>query len=170
MILKWFGVIMVILGCGGTGFLIAANYRREEKSLRQFIRILDFMECELQYHLTSLPELCRQVSAHFKQMPGILFSEIAAQMDTQDTANTESCMKAVLDRWKNIPPLTYQKFELLGNSIGRFDLQGQLKGIAAVRNECVKSLEQMENEKENKLRSYQTLGLCAGAALAILLV
>ena len=54
MILKVIGVILVIAGCGGVGFRIAANHRLEEKTLRQLIGILDYMECELQYRLTPL--------------------------------------------------------------------------------------------------------------------
>jgi hypothetical protein len=58
----------------------------------------------------------------------------------------------------------------LGQSLGRFDLNGQLLGIAAVRNTCRSKLQQFEKNKEVRLRSYQTLGLCAGAALAILFI
>ncbi len=170
MILKWFGVFFVILGCGSVGFLIAVNYRREEKSLRQLIGILDYMECELQYRLMPLPELCRQVALQFKEIPGIVFYELSLEMNAQIAPNMEACFAAVLTRMKSVPPITYRKIESLGKSIGRFDLEGQLKGIDAVRHDCRRTLEQLENNRESRLRNYQTLGLCAGAALAILLV
>ena len=63
---KLFGALLVICGCGGMGFSIAAASKREEAALRQLIGALDFMECELQYHLTPLPELCRQAGRETK--------------------------------------------------------------------------------------------------------
>ena len=59
---------------------------------------------------------------------------------------------------------------LLGQTLGRFDLPGQLKGIKAVQESCRRELARLERNRDARLRSYQTLGLCAGAALVILLV
>lgn len=53
MIIKIFGSILVIAGCGGFGFKIAAARRKEEKTLRNLISALDFMECELQYRMST---------------------------------------------------------------------------------------------------------------------
>ena len=43
-------------------------------------------------------------------------------------------------------------------------------GVETVRGECRRELEQMNVNKDVRLRSYQTLGFCAGAAVAILLI
>ena len=58
----------------------------------------------------------------------------------------------------------------LGDHLGRFDLQGQINGLEHCREHCVSKLKLLSDNKEKRLRSYQTLGLCAGAAIAILLV
>ena len=58
----------------------------------------------------------------------------------------------------------------MGSSLGRFDLDGQLLGLEAVRVYCQEQLSEMSKDRDVRLRSYQTLGLCAGAALAILFV
>jgi len=170
MIMKLIGVILVIAACGSVGFKIAANYRQEERSLRQLISILDYMEWELHYRLTALPELCRQASRVFDGLPAVAFLKLAQEMESQIAPNMECCMSAVLEKLSNIPPITKNKMELLGKSIGRFDLEGQLKGLKAVRQDCRRELDALSTNRESRLRSYQTLGLCAGAALAILLV
>lgn len=168
--LKLIGVILVIAACGGVGFRIAANYRNEEKSLRQLIGILDFMECELQYRLTPLPDLCRQVAKAFQYTPGDVFLELALEMESQVSPDMLHCMIVALDGCKTLPSITKAELILLGKSIGRFDLEGQLKGLEAVRQDCRRNLETLSNNRDSRLRSYQTLGLCAGAALAILLI
>ena len=170
MVLKILGVILVVAGCGGVGFRIAANHQQEERALRQLIGILDYMACELQYRLTPLPALCRQAAAEFRQIPGKVFLELALEMEAQVSPDMVSCMDAVLKRNRDIPSVTCSALELLGRSIGRFDLEGQLNGLEAVRQECRRNLSLLSNDRDIRLRSYQTLGLCAGAALAILFV
>ncbi|MBQ8358513.1 MAG: stage III sporulation protein AB [Oscillospiraceae bacterium] len=170
MILKLMGIVLVIAGCGGIGFRIAANHRQEEKNLRQLIGILDYMECELQYRLTPLPALCRQAAKEFPGMLGNVFLELALEMEAQASPDMECCMSAALCKARNLPPITKEGMELLGKTIGRFDIEGQLKGLEAVRQDCRRNLECLSDNRDNRLRSYQTLGLCAGAALAILFV
>ena len=170
MTLKILGSILVIAGCGGVGFRIAANHRLEEKSLRQLVSILDYMECELQYRLTTLPDLGRQATNEFNGIPGKVLYELTAEMESQVAPDITCCMQAVLGRNKDVPPITRKILELLGMSIGRYDLNGQLKGLESVRYECRRNIELLSNNKDTRLRSYQTLGLCAGAALAILLI
>ena len=128
------------------------------------------MECELQYRLTPLPALCRQVSAAFRTAPASVFEKLAQEMEAQVSVDVGCCMDVVLSNAKSIPPITEKILAQLGKSIGKFDLEGQLKGLEAVRQECKRNLAMLSENRENRLRSYQTLGLCAGAALAILFV
>ena len=170
MTLKTFGIILVVLGCSGAGFLMAVNYRLEEKSLKQLVRILDYMESELQCRLTAFPELCRQISRDFDGIPGRILGELSIEMDSQISPDIKCCMQTVLARKKDTPPITRKMLEILSRSAGRFDLNGQIRNLESVRFECNRNIELLENNKDARLRSYQTLGLCAGAALAILLV
>lgn len=169
MILKLMGTAFVVAGCGGIGFRIAANHRREEANLRQLLGILDYMECELQYRLTPMPELCGQVVRVFPGVLGNVFSELCTEMDAQVLPDLDTCMSVAV-KAKKLTPLTQEELLLLGKSIGRFDLEGQLKGLDAVRQDCKRQLESLSCNRETRIRSYQTLGLCAGAALAILFV
>lgn len=170
MILKLMGTAFVVAGCGGIGFRIAANHRREEINLRQLIGILDYMECELQYRLTPLPELCRQIAGVFTGVIGNVFSELSSEMDAQVLPDMCTCMSATIAKMTKLTPVAQEELLLLGKSIGRFDLDGQIKGIEAVRQDCRRQLENLSSNRETRIRSYQTLGLCAGAALAILFV
>ena len=168
--LKLFGVIFIIAGCGGVGFRLAANHKKEERTIRQLIEIIDFMACELQYRLTPLPDLCREVAKQFPSTLSDVFSELALEMDAQLFSDMSICMAVVLNKNRTLPQISRSQLELLGKSIGRFDLEGQLKGLNTVCEECKRKLKILANNRESRLRSYQTLGLCAGAALAILLI
>lgn len=170
MLYKLIGAIIIVLACGGVGFQLAAQFRSEEKSLYNLLSILDFMECQLRYQLTPLPTLCREVATVFPQVPGHFFSELSRIMESQQIQDVESCVCQALNSCGNIPDITKIIISDLGKTIGRFDLDGQLKGLAAAKNECKRNLNILATCRETRLRSYQTLGLCAGAAIAILLI
>ena len=170
MTAKILGVILVITGCGGLGFLIAAAHKKEIKTLKQLISALDYMECELQYRMLPLPELCRQVSNMQTGHLRTVFLQLAQEMDNQVSPNVEKCMYAALEKFRDIPCHTRKILEQLGSSLGCFDISGQLKGLDAIRNESKQVLKLCSENQDVRLRSYKTLGICAGAAVAILLV
>ena len=170
MSFKCIGAVLVLCGCAFAGFSMCACYRRDESQLRQLLGAMDYMVCELQYRVTPLPELCRQAGAQHDGFVGQLFSNLAAELDAQVSPDVQSCLAAAAARSGPLSGRLEEAVCILGSSLGRFDLQGQLQGLDAVRNYCRTELEQMSDGRDTRLRSYQTLGLCAGAALAILFV
>ena len=170
MSIKWIGAILVVVGCSGVGFTMAANYRREEWTLRALIRALDYMTCELQYRLTPLPELCRQAGKESGTPAGKALINLAQELESQISPDADSCMYAALSRMTDLPAATDEALRLLGSCLGRFDLNGQLQGLEQVRLHCRGALAALEAGRDQRVRGYQTLGVCAGAALAILLV
>lgn len=170
MAIKWIGAICVLAACGGFGFQIAATQKREEHSLLQLLRVLDFAECELQYRLTPLPDLCRNAAAECSGALNELFLCLSRELEDQISPNATSCMQAALGRVKNLPTQTGEVLLMLGASLGKFDLGGQIRGIDSVRHECNRRLDALSENQDVRLRSYKTLGLCAGAALVILFI
>lgn len=170
MLFKIIGAALIVIACGSVGFCLAAQHRAEERSLRNLANILKFMECELRYKLTPLPMLCRQAATAFPKAPGKLFAELSTVIDSQATPDMESCVRQVLLTNQSLPEITKNVIEDLGATIGRFDLEGQIIGLAAAQDACKRHLNMLENDRDSRLRSYQTLGLCAGAAIAILFI
>lgn len=161
---------MIIGGCGMCGFSAAASHRREEQGLRQLMNALDYMQCELLYRMTPLPDLCRMAGVENRGSVGMLFTTLAVELESQICPDVESCMRVAMGKVGNLPKRTEDALRLLGNSLGRFDAEGQINGMEAVRTFCRENLQELTVNRESRLRSYQTLGLCAGAALAILFV
>lgn len=170
MTIKIFGSILVILGCTGFGIMIAATHKTETKSLREFLSVVEMMECELRYRLTPLPELCRLAAAASHHTMRSAFFALASELEDQISPNVENCMIAALHKTKDMPKLTNDMMKLLGHSLGRFDLEGQLKGLEAVKSEGNRVLKSYTENQDVRLRCYQTLGICAGAAIVILFI
>lgn len=168
MTYKWIGAVLVLLGCGGCGWSMVAEQKKQSNGLKQLLQILRFMESELQYRLTPLPDLCSQASREVSGSLREIFRELGEKLDGGAAPEVSECMKAVLSIHKELPGNLRRLLYRLGKTLGRFDLPGQLQGIAAVRRECQQERQRLEENKGERFHSIQTLTLCAGAALVIL--
>lgn len=170
MILKIFGAVLILLSCGGAGFQMAAAQRKEERLLESLCSLFDYMECELQYRTTPLPNLCRNVATQTTGSLQTLFLTLAQEMESQISPDAQTCMHAALSKCKGLPQRAVQSLQELGKTLGMFDIDGQRTGLEASRQICRLRLQSLRENKDNRLRGYQTLGLCAGAALVILFI
>ena len=167
---KWIGAILVLVSCGGFGFRIAHSYRQRERLLHQLLNVLEMMASELEYRLTPLPELSRNAARETCGVLRDVFLNLARELDWQAEPDAGSCMRTAMEKCHDLPGCLRRPLRLLGQTLGRFDLSGQLQGLTAVQDACRREIARLEHNRDARLRSYQTLGLCAGAALVILFV
>jgi stage III sporulation protein AB len=170
MIIRWVGAGLIVIASAAFAMLIALFHKKEISTLKQLIAALDYMECELQYRMYALPELCRLTAGECTGVLGSVFSSLAIHLEDQITPDVRCCMQQVLINQKNIPSQALECLQFLGENLGRFDLQGQLMGLDNARKECRERLSRLQAGGEGRLRSYQMLGICGGAALIILLI
>lgn len=170
MMLKLFGALLIVIGCGGFGFLTAVYWKQEELALRQLVGDLEFMVCELQYRMTPLPELCGQTAGERNGLTSEFWKLMEAELEQQMEPDVSCCVQSVLNRCGKLPEHTQKALKILGQTLGRFDLEGQIQGLNSVKSHCCGELESMVQERDFRQKSYQTLGICTGIALAIILV
>ena len=168
--MKVMGAVLVIAGCGGYGWMLARNHRREVQALYQLLSALEYMAAELQYKLTPLPILCKDMETLTDGCIGRVFGCLGQILKAQVYPNATDAMIAAVAQTKALPARVSQQLLSLGKTLGRFDLQGQLRGLECCAVDCRRELEELEHNQAQRLRSYQTLSFCAGVALAILLI
>lgn len=148
---------------------MAASYRAQERQLRQLLQSLDWMECELTCRATDLPLLFFGAAERFRGSLGDLFSAMARSLSARAAPDAACCMQEAM-ACVSLPRKVRDTAAALGTSLGEFHLEGQLRQLRGVRADCARILEEHTNNRDNRVRSYQTLGLCGGLALAILLM
>ena len=170
MTVKLLGALLIFAACGGMGLSLAGAHRQKERQLQQLISVARFMACELEYRQTPLPQLM-QLCAH-ETGGGIsrVFSLLAQELERQLAPDAACCMASAVAQVPKLPAVVQEKFLLLGRTLGRFDLRGQLTGLEAVAQLCQRDLDGLLLNRDARLRSYMTLGLCAGVALVIIFV
>lgn len=167
--LRVMGAGCILAGSGAFGFAMAAASRREERLLRQLLGILEYLSCELSYRLTPLPNLCRGAAQGRGGEVADFFGKLAGELEKQMEPDVRSCFRTLLAQ-AELPPVLTRILGELGENLGRFDLPGQLRGLELTIRETEQALRSITEGAAERRRSWQTLGLCVGAALAILFV
>lgn len=170
MSIKLIGAVFIVAGCILSGYAFSLTYRKEEKLLYDLVRALDYMCCDLEYRMSSLSDLCKKTSLQCNGVLNGVFADLSAELEQQIAPDAKRCMDAVLAKTRNIPPVCKLILQELGASLGQFGLDGQLRGIENVRNMCSMRATSFTQNKDAKIRTYQTLGICGGAAITILLI
>lgn len=170
MTVRAIGAVLILLGTGAFGYSLVWDVHREEAMLRTLLHTLGWMECALRYHLTPLPDLCAEAAGQSSNWLRRLLRDLAEALEHQIAPDAGSCMRAVLDANDRIPVRIKRILYLLGSSLGCFDLLGQLEGLQEVQAACAEELENIRNGREQRMKNYLTISLCAGASVVILLV
>ena len=170
MMVRLIGAGMILFSCGSFGFLISKSAKNEIITLKNFILAMEYMECELQYRMTPLPELCRATASVTKGKINKLFQMLSRELESQISPNVSMCMASALCSCREFSPRVKQLLEELGKKLGIFDLEGQLSMLRSLRKEAQHALKLCQEGYEIRSRSYKTIAICAGAAIVILLI
>jgi len=169
MTIKLFGAVLILLCSGSCGFSVAASYRRDISQIKTLIQIMEFIQRELEYRLTPLPELCMQAGEMGRGAIFRVFTKLSDELSIQAAPDVPGCMRKVLQSTqfsRKVEKLLNQ----LGKTLGQYDLSGQLQGLSSLIKDCSFELSRIVDTQDERIRSYRTLGLCTGAALVILFI
>ena len=167
---KIVGAVLIILSCAAMGFSVANAHKHKERMLQQIIHCVQHMAWELQYRQTPLPQLVRMCAEQTTMPLSQFFRAMDREMEANCFPDAAHCVATVLAEQRKLPPVVVDKLTFLGSSLGRFDLQGQISGLDSVAQLCQRELDGLLMNRDVRLRSYATLGICAGVALVILFI
>ncbi len=168
--IRWIGAIIVIGACGCCGFSMARNYGDLEHALRQLHNAMEIMRCQMEYRLTTLPELCQILASACTGQIGKVFSDLGQELEREDAMDISLCMDETLSRNPQLPTQCARSLRRLSRNLGQADLQLQLQGIGLEMERVKSVLDQVATERPGRVKSYRALGLCCGIALAIVLL
>lgn len=165
------GFIFIIIGATATGFGIAFSVQRQCIFYRQLIGVLEFMKAEIEFRLTPLGEIYAQIGegeAHF--LRGIFLKMKAAQLQSPGRPAGVTMRRILQNCGTNIPKEGKCILMELFDVLGRQDVMAQIRALDYAEKRTQMALETIEKEKTNRCRTYRTIGICAGLALAVILV
>lgn len=166
--MKIIGVIFVILSAGSVGFQMAAALRRKSGLLRELEDALRLMRSEIDVYGTPLPQVFAAMAASTDGTLEALFSCIAKDMDANRWVTPSDAVRLALQNVEddNIGSVLLP----LSKMLGKYDIEAQLQGINSALLQTSQKITDLEQERKLKSKTYRTLGICAGLAVAILLL
>ena len=167
--IRLIGAVMIILGAGGFGIAKTAQFYRQQRQLRSYLYMLELLKCELTYTLFPLPKLCRITAERSERLCADFLKRYADFLDS-GASRTAAAREAFSEGNCFLPPDASMAILELFGTLGRYDLEGEENLLRLTQQRLKAALERGETEKRPMAKGYALLGLCTGAALAILLV
>lgn len=170
--IRLIGMVLVFGGASAFGFNAALHVRQTTTQLRQLLSALEMMRCELNYTMTPLPRLCRMVAGTAKGAISTLFENLSSALSQDGGIDPAQAMRSAIGRTKRLLLPDEILFSLLelGETLGKFDIDGQNSMLQITQQRLRACLEVYEKERSQRCRSYEALGICTGAALIILMI
>ena len=166
------GAALVTLAASLVGFGFARGVRRQCAQLEGLLWALDYMQSEMSARLTPLPQIFSLLSACPQRDVAMFFAAAGQALSVPPGCTVPVSFKR---GFHAAPALCVgqdciQSLYALAMGLGRFELEAQLAAIERAK-ACITSvLLQLQAQKRARCRSYETLGICAGLALAVILL
>ena len=166
------GIVLVVLSAGSVGFRIALALKKRCRLLRQLIAALQLMKNEIAVCATPLPQAFALMAVAVDGPLEQLFSAVAREMDRNRFLTPLMAVRQALQEIPELPEgdAAQQTLLELAARLGRYDIESQLQGIDLALLRLTEELHKAEQERGTRSKTYQTLGICTGLAVAILLM
>ncbi len=168
---KWVGFLFVLSGAAGIGFALVGEYRMRIQMLEQIRNMMHYINDMVLYESTALPEAFRKTARRMDKPLKEFLEKIAEQME-------EFSGEDISFLWKNnakrligiINKNDYVDFLECMQQTGFMDVKGQSQALRLYEEKVEKKLCRLLEQKEEKCRLYQTLGIMSGLFVCILLL
>lgn len=169
--MKWIGLFLVLVGSAGAGFAVSGEYTGRIKTLKQVCMMLRYIQDLIVTEYIPLPEAFSRCGERMDAPFSDFLFKVAGQMD-------EFCGEDVEMLWKNSAPLVkpvmhkkdYEMFLHCMKQTGFMDASGQGQALRAYEQSVERQLTCLTEQKVEKCRLYQTLGIMSGIFMCILLL
>lgn len=170
MNIRFIGALILCIGSSCLGFSAAGTVRRRVKTLQSLKLSLEMMRCEVSYTLTPIGKICDILCKSTEGDVRTLYHRLAAVFSAPYPAKDDWAGELVHSTLRGIPEETAEALTELLSSFGRFGVNEQLRLIDLTAEKVSAALAQTETEKKQRCRCYQTLGICTGLAIMILVL
>lgn len=168
--LRLIGAALVVLGAGGFGFRRAAQFYKTARQLAQLTGAVEVLQCEIAYTRLPLPELYAEVASRQTGAVAQFFQTMSAQL-AAGQPRTRAAQHAMQQASGLLLPSDARMALLeLCETLGRYDVDGENRMLRMSAQRIRTAQERCEGEKRQMARSCTALAVCAGIALAILML
>lgn len=170
--MKLVGMVFIMVSAGSVGIRIAVSLRKRCALLRQLLTAVQILQNEISFCGTPLPQAFALAAVSAEGVVERLCSAVAKEMDQRRWITPQAAMERA---WKAEPDLAqelvlHEVLLTLAAGLGKYDRDSQIQTLERTKSRLEELLRTAEQERSIRSRTYETLGICAGLAMAILLI
>ena len=166
--MKLIGILFIVFSVGSVGFGIASSLKKHCVLLRKLLSALQILKSEIAFSATPLPQAFALVAASSDGMTARVFSAAAKDMDRRRWLTPQAALDKAMEQ--ECPDRELRDALSLGAGLGKYDRDEQVQTMERTRLRMEELLRHAEQERSIRSKTYETLGICAGLALAIILI
>ncbi len=168
--IRLLGALLVVGSCFMLGEDQASGLRRRVRALEALEDGFGQMEREISLRLLPLPQLMEDLADHSRKPASGLFQDCRRVLDQPDETGFDQHWRDALAGVKELKPEDRRLLEPLGQVLGRYDGQEQVRAIRSCRRELELALERAREESRRMGRVYRAVSAAGGGFLVILLL
>lgn len=169
--IRWLGAVMILCASSAVGIRMAGEVRKSLKLYQSLIAGLRQMESEIAYRSLPLGELLASQSEQFPPPLKEVFADASRRIGLSPGVpfgiHMRRAVQTVSDR---LPSAMAEILCDLSDQMGREDPAAQTAALEAAADRANRELEEIRRGKKERCRNYETIGVCAGLALAVILI
>ena len=170
--LKTIGMILILMASGTVGFGMARTVRRQQVQTVVLIDALLRLRHELQYRLTPLPDAFAVLGEMPNREVAAFFSAMSARLQSGRTCTVGYACRRAMAQTGGLQLTAGTRSALLAlfDALGRYDLEGNLQMLELALDRLRAEARTIKSGSRARCKTYISLAVCTGLAIAVILV
>lgn len=168
--MKLIGVVLILSGSFGIGFLAVRRLRGRVTALRTLTAALDVLVHELEFCLPSMPEWLGNTANRSSEPAASFLRACIEELNLQTGMPLSEIWRTAAE--KELPllkPCDIETIMSVGLVLGRYDAESQKSTISAARSQLAAQMEAAVEERNRCGKVYIALGAAVGIFMVIIL-
>lgn len=173
VMVKAAGCILIFAATTWLGIHKADNIRDEYRQMHYLWKLICMMESEISYAHLHLSDIFSNLARQAKEPYRSWLLSLCKEMDSKEApffgTIWEESVKGFLGQ-TNLPGKELERFGELGNQLGVYDRELQLKILKEYQRQLQADMYEMQGEMRNRIRLCHCLGIASGIMLSVILL
>jgi len=169
--IRWLGFVMIVGGASAAGILMATGVKRSLILYQQSIAALVYMKNEIEFQLTPIDKIAFELGNRLDAPLSSVFRALYSAIHFVPGIPLGLQMQHALAQTTQSFPLELKRtLTSLFDLLGKQDMLAQIRAINLAEERLNQEIQRLNAEKKERTRAYRTIGMCAGLALAVILI
>lgn len=168
--MKYIGFLLLLTGCTGLGMSFAEDYRERIRVLSQIDKMLCFLSDRILTEKDSLPEAFFHTSKRFDGTWKQFLKEMYEETENQ---NGKTLVEIWREKSSNLQKVMEERdyilFQDAMKQTGFSTETGQLSALKDYQARIREQLKELTEQKKEKCKLYQSLGIMCGILIIVIL-